>query len=93
MPFAYGFHPWTREGIEWLNPGQTGVYGIANANSWIYVGKGDIRDRLLAHLNRDNSCITRNGPTRWTTEVWPNPDARERQLILELRPNCNHRAG
>jgi hypothetical protein len=41
----------TQQGIESLNPDQYGCYGIFNSIRWIYVGKGDIRSRLLAHLN------------------------------------------
>ena len=83
----------TRENITALSPGQNGVYGLFKPNQWIYVGKGDIRQRLLNHLNGDNPCINRNGPTHWVDEVTPNADQREKTLILELTPSCNQRVG
>ena len=83
-----------REGIERLNPNQTGVYGLLKKDVWIYVGKGDIRQRLLDHLNGDNPCITREGPTSFVANVTSgDPSARERELILELDPVCNIRVG
>jgi len=83
-----------RQDIETLTPGQVGVYGLFRQNQWVYVGKGDLRERLLAHLNGDNPCISRQVPTQWVGEVTPaDPSARERQLILELQPSCNLRVG
>jgi excinuclease UvrABC nuclease subunit len=84
----------TRANVEALNPNQHGVYGIYRANdAWVYVGKGDIRQRLLDHLNGDNPCITREKPTHWVDEVTSNADAREKQLIVELNPICNKKVG
>ena len=82
-----------KEDVEALFPDQFGVYGLYDANNWIYVGKGDIRTRLLAHLNDDNPCITRNSPTHYVTEVTANADQREKELILEYDPVCNKRVG
>lgn len=83
----------TRSGIEQLAPNQIGVYGIYNAAGWIYVGKGDIRERLLAHLNGDNPCILLFNPTNFVAEVTENHDLREILLILELDPACNKKVG
>lgn len=85
--------PFTRQQVEALNPNQFGVYGIYNARGCLYVGKGDVRTRLLAHLGGDIPCITMNGPSYWLDEVTSNMDLRERELILELRPSCNQRIG
>ena len=54
-----------RDNITALSPDQIGVYGLFRVNQWVYVGRGDIRQRLLDHLNGDNPCITRNAPTHW----------------------------
>jgi len=48
-----------RAGVRALNPGQWGCYGLCKYDAhqhaiWIYIGEGDIRDRLLAHLNNDD---------------------------------------
>ena len=84
----------TRASIEALRSGQVGVYGLFRGTVWIYVGKGDIRQRLLDHLNGDNSCITRERSTHWVDVLTQgDPSERERQLILELTPLCNRRVG
>jgi len=83
----------TQEGIEWLNPNQYGCYGIFRSGAWIYVGKGDIRTRLLAHLNGDNPCITRQKPTSYVAVVTANMDREEKNLISELTPICNQKVG
>lgn len=90
---VFGF---TRQEIEALTPGQVGVYALFKPQVWIYVGKGDIRARLLAHFNGDNACITAQRPTSFQAEVIADQarmDAREKQLILELKPVCNERVG
>jgi hypothetical protein len=100
MPFIEQTpRPFTHSDISSLNPNQRGVYGILrnpNVPTWIYVGQGDLRDRLLAHLNGtdDNPCILRERPTHWVGEVKVlDLDERERQLILELNPICNRKVG
>lgn len=94
MPFPeQSPRAFTRAKVEALRPGQNGCYGLFRANEWIYVGKGDIRQRLLDHLNGDNSCITMRRPTFWVDAVTENYDELEKQLIRELSPSCNKRVG
>lgn len=95
MPFVpQTARAYTRENVLRLNPNQSGVYGLLKQGSWIYVGKGDIRQRLLDHLNGDNPCITRHAPTHWVAEVVAgDPSVREKQLIIELNPTCNQKVG
>ena len=84
----------TKANVEAIRPGQMGCYGLfVNRGPWVYVGKGDIRKRLLEHLNGDNPCITRNGPTHWVDIVTDDMDAKEKALILELTPTCNKKVG
>ena len=78
-----------KQNVLALKENQYGVYGIFRQGHWIYVGKGDIRERLLAHLDGDNPCILNAQPTHWVDEVTSNADAREKQLIRELNPSCN----
>jgi len=86
--------PFTRQNIEALDMNQKGVYGLFRQNVWVYVGKGDIRQRLLDHLNGDNPCITHQWPTHWLAEITNgDPSTREEQLILECQPTCNRRVG
>ncbi len=83
-----------RANVEAITPGQMGCYGLFIAErGWVYVGKGDIRKRLLEHLNGDNPCITKNGPTHYVDIVTNNMDALEKALILEFRPSCNKKVG
>lgn len=84
----------TRANIEAITPGQMGCYGLfINQGAWVYIGKGDIRKRLLDHLNGDNPCITRNGPTHYVDVVTDNMDQVEKALILECGPTCNKKVG
>jgi len=85
--------PFTDAGVRALNPGQNGCYGLFKQGLWIYVGKGDIRERLLAHLNGDNPCISQYAPTHFVSAVTSSMDAEEKALILELAPVCNKKVG
>ncbi len=94
MPFpSQTPRPFTRASVEELYPNQTGCYGLFKQGKWVYVGKGDIRQRLLDHLNGDNSCIALNSPTHYVTALALFPDSMEKTLITELRPSCNQRVG
>ena len=94
MPFPkQDPRPFTKERILALNPDQNGCYGLYKSGAWVYVGKGDIRQRLLDHFNGDNPCILRERPTHWVDIVSSDYDALEKQLILELKPICNQRVG
>lgn len=84
----------SRQNVEALNRNQIGVYGIFCNARCIYIGKGDIRERLLDHLNGDNPSILLAKPTHWIGEVTnSDPTVREKQLILEFNPECNRRIG
>jgi len=94
MPFPQqNPRPFTKADIESLNSGQMGCYGIYRAGVWIYVGKGDIRERLLSHLNGNNPCLTRQMPTHWIGVVTQDYDNEEKRLIVELNPVCNKKVG
>lgn len=95
MPFPkQTARTFTRTNIEAITPGQMGCYGLfINQGAWVYIGKGDIRKRLLEHLNGDNPCITRNGPTHYVDAVTNNMDETEKALILEFNPTCNKKVG
>lgn len=94
MPFPQQTpRAFTKANIEALNPDQFGCYGIYKSGTWIYVGKGDIRARLLAHYNGDNPCITGQSPTNWVDVVTNDADNEEKRLILEYKPVCNKKVG
>jgi hypothetical protein len=71
------------------------VYGLFRAGQWIYIGKGNIRERLLAHFNGDNPYILRAQPTHWVGEALLDPQMslREKELILLHKPLCNQKVG
>jgi hypothetical protein len=83
----------TRTNVERITPGQMGCYGLFKQHEWIYVGKGDIRKRLLDYLNGDNACITSRGPTHWVDLVTNDYDNAEKALILEFAPTFNKKVG
>lgn len=94
MPFPQQTpRAFNRANVEALAPNQIGCYGLYTNGRWIYVGKGDIRKRLLDHLNGDNPCITRLRPTHWVDVVSSDADRLEKQLILECNPACNQKVG
>ena len=94
MPFPkQGGRAFTRANIELLQPNQYGVYGLFRPDAWVYVGMGDIRGRLLNHLNGDNPSITRERPAGYVTWVTSNAADAERQVIHELKPIANSKAG
>ena len=90
MPFTNPMRPYTKEEIEKLNPDQNGVYGIFLGNTAVYIGSGDIRERMLAHINGDNPCIIAHHPNQWTASlISGDPTGKEGELILEYQPLCN----
>jgi len=95
MPFPnQPTRAFSKDEVLALNPNQNGVYGIFNASRWIYVGRGDIRDRVLRHVGGDIPCILKSVPTGWVAEVVVgDASAREKQLIMELKPMCNEKVG
>jgi hypothetical protein len=94
MPFpSNSGQLFNRAAIEAIKPNQYGCYGLYRQNAWIYVGKGDIRTRLLDHLGGGNPCITKEAPTGFITMVTADMDNQEKNLIVELNPICNRKAG
>ncbi len=95
--------PFTRAGIEEVNPGQKGVYGLIQVKregpAWVYIGRAtDLRKRLLEHLNSDGSadpdkCIQQNPPTHFLGSVTDDDVEEEKRLIREYTPPCNQRVG
>ena len=90
MSFKGEKRPYTKENILNLKPAQNGVYGIFRGNQPVYVGSGDIRERMLAHVNGDNRCINQNSPNWWTgILINGDPTRKEGELIQEYNPVCN----
>jgi hypothetical protein len=85
--------PFTREAVEALSPLQLGCYGLYNENGYVYIGKGDIRERLLAHLRGDNLLIPLFRPTHFVAAVTWDAETLEKEFIQQFRPLANLRVG
>ena len=83
----------TQAGVLSLDVGQQGCYGLYESNTWVYVGKGDLRERLLTHLKGENPCIVLRRPTHYVIVVTSDMDNEEKRLIRELSPACNQKIG
>ena len=83
----------TEEFVKQLEQGQKGCYGLRKGSTWVYVGKGDIRQRLLDHLGKDNACIVKQAPNNFVFVVTDEMDQMEKELIIEYNPICNERVG
>ena len=66
-----------------------GVYGLFREGKCVFVGKGNIRERLLGHLLNDNVCLNVAWPSHWVYEATEKADARWKELLLDLEPDCN----
>ena len=88
MPFAQPGRPFTRSDIETLRPDLVGVYGLFRADAWVHIGCGNIRTRLLAHLDGEDGRIAKERPTHWTAEITSEDARRAKKLITELAPIC-----
>jgi len=94
MSFKNEYRPYTKEDIESLIPNQKCVYGLFNNDVSIYIGSGDIREEMLAHLKGDVQCTQQRKVNLWTFEVIAgDPINRENKLINEYRPLCNQQFG
>lgn len=88
--------PFTKSAIENIEAGQMGIYAIFKGGDCVYIGRGDIRARLLSHVNGDNPCIASRRPDTWGAFIVDNEitrEQRERSLIREYGPPCNQRVG
>ena len=87
--------PFDRPTIETLHESQIGVYGLLRSGQMVYIGRGNLRARLLSHLRGDNTCISRNRPSHWVAVAATQADSErlEAQFIREYQPVCNRRVG
>ena len=95
MPFArHSGYSFTAVSV-WRNaPAGRGVYGLSNAQGWIYIhAVDDIRAALLDHLNERNPSRDFRSVTGFTFELCADADQLERckSLIEELRPSIRGR--
>jgi hypothetical protein len=69
-----------------------GVYGLSNAQEWIFVGEADnIQEALGDHLRDLGTSLMKRQPTGFVFEVCDGArrSARLDCLVLEYEPSCN----
>jgi excinuclease UvrABC nuclease subunit len=84
----------TKEWIEKKAANADGVYAIFDrSEAVIYIGQGNIRERLLSHWNKENfpadRCVWNAGPYAYAFEECDTPLAREAELLRIHNPRCN----
>jgi hypothetical protein len=96
MPFMSSFpRSFTELSVREHAPALSGVYGIANAREWIYIGVSDnIQDALLEHLQETSTLLVMRQPTGFVYETCDRAGrlARQDRLIFEYEPFCNRHA-
>jgi hypothetical protein len=90
MPFArHSGYSFTAASIRQNAPAWGGIYGLSNAQAWIYIHSvDDIRAALLDHLNERNPTPDFRSVTGFTFELCANAERSQRcsRLIEELHP-------
>ena len=78
--------------IRMFAPSQSGVYGISNAQEWIYIGETDnIQQALIQHIENSATSMMVRRPTGFVFEVCREAmrPARQDRLVREYEPVCN----
>jgi hypothetical protein len=80
--------PFDRPSVESLSPRAVGCYGLFREDRWIYIGKGPLRERLLAHLAGEAPWRLEDGPTHWVAVETTDCDQLQEELVLACNPVC-----
>lgn len=90
MPFArHSGYSFTAVSVRQNAPAWGGIYGLSNAQGWIYIhAVDDIRAALLDHLNERNPTPHLRSVTGFTFELCGSTERSQRcgRLIEELHP-------
>src|SRR5204863_5397426 len=73
----------------------SGVYGLLNGNSWVYIGEdSNVQRALLECLSGQRPCVLQFQPTVFVFELCPprNRKPRQRELVQIYRPPCNKKS-
>lgn len=96
MPFArHSGYSFTAVSVKQNAPEWGGVYGLSNAQGWIYIhAVDDIRAALLDHLDERNLTPDFRSVTGFTFELCDGAERSQRcsRLIEELHPIVRRRA-
>jgi hypothetical protein len=85
-------HPLTSASVQTYAPAASGVYGISNAQEWIYIGETDnVQGALLDHIRDSSAPVMKKQPTGFVCEICDRTQrpARQDRLIVEYGPVCN----
>ena len=97
MPFDnHGNGSFTISSVGDEAPPASGVYGLADARGWIYIGEtADIQDALLRHLSNPHAFLRDRPPSGFTYELTSpgQRTVRQDQLVSELEPIGNRLVG
>ena len=94
MPFPHQQpKPFDRASVEAFRPGVVGCYGLFCRDRWVYIGTGDIRQRLLGHLDGDRPWSLPDQPTHWVAVETADYDAVAKDLVVTCGPTCNAENG
>jgi hypothetical protein len=95
MPFArHSGYSFTVISVRQNAPAWGGIYGLSNAQAWIYIrAVEDIRAALLDHLNERNPTLDFRSVTGFTFELCDSAKRFQRcsRLIEELHPAVRDR--
>jgi len=78
--------------VKMYAPNASGVYGISNAQEWIYIGETDnIQGALLDHLGQSGTPMMKREPTGFVFEICDEASrwVRLDRLVSEYTPCCN----
>jgi hypothetical protein len=81
--------PFDRAAVAAVRAGVVGCYGLFCRDRWIYIGGGDIRERLLAHLDGERPWAATEQPTHWVSVEAADYDALTNDLVLACSPVGN----
>jgi len=80
------------DAVKMYAPSAPGVYGISNAQEWIFIGETEnIQGALLDHLGQSDTPLMNRQPTGFVFEIcdpasrWTRLD----RLVSEYAPCCN----
>ena len=97
MPFEnHGNRSFTSMSVGKNAPRASGVYGLADAHRWIYIGESaDIQAELLRHLQEPHAFLRQHPPSGFTYELTTAEQriSRQNQLVVELEPIGNRMVG
>ena len=84
---------WNREVLDGAPTGD-GVYAIVSGASVLYLGRGNIKDCLISHWNKENSTDARiwsHKPTHYWWEISICSGARQAELLRHYSTACDTR--